>query len=137
MEKITASVLVDVPCEKVWRFFTEPEHVMGWNNASPDWHTPEAVNDLAVGGKFNYRMESRDKKEGFDFWGTYTEITPCKLIAYTMGDGRKVHIEFHEKNGATHIIETFEAENENPIELQRGGWQAILDNFKTYTEAHQ
>jgi uncharacterized protein YndB with AHSA1/START domain len=137
MEKITVEVFVDVACEKVWELFTEPEHVMVWNNASPDWHTPEAVNDLTIDGKFNYRMESRDQKEGFDFWGTYTEIIPCALIAYTMGDGRKVRVVFHEQDGVTHIIETFEAENENSIELQRGGWQAILDNFKTYTEAHQ
>lgn len=138
MQKVTVEVLVNAPCEKVWKFFTEPDHVREWNNASPDWHTPRAENDLRVGGKFNFRMESRDGKEGFDFEGTYSEVIPGKLISYTMtgDDARTVRVEFKEEGKVTRIIETFDTENENPVEMQRDGWQSILTNFKKYVEAH-
>jgi uncharacterized protein YndB with AHSA1/START domain len=132
--EITVEAVVNAPALKVWRFFTEPSHIMRWNNASPDWHTPKATNDLKVGGMFNYRMEAKDGSSGFDFEGTYDEIVPHERISYTIGDGRKVRIMFREEGEQTHITEVFEAEMINSMEKQRNGWQAILQNFKKYAE---
>ncbi len=133
--EIIVETTVDSPLEKVWDFFTEPKHIINWNHASDDWHTTKAENNLTVNGTFNYRMEAIDGSSGFDFWGAYNEILFQKIIAYTIGDGRKVHITFNgEIGGRTQIIEKFESENTNSIEKQKSGWQAILDNFKKYTE---
>ena len=133
---ITVQATVNAPVEKVWKLWTAPEHITRWNNASDDWHTPRAENDLRAGGKFLCRMEARDGSSGFDFVGTYDEIKKNELIAYTMEDARKVKVTFAKNNGAqTKVVETFEAESTNPVEMQRGGWQAILDNFKKYVEA--
>ncbi len=132
--EIIVEVTIDAPLEKVWRFFTEPEHIKEWNQASEDWYTPKAENDLRMNGAFNYRMEAIDGSAGFDFGGTYDEILFPKIIAYTLGDGRKVHITFNEDRDMVHIIEKFEPEKMNPIEMQKSGWQAILDNFKSYVE---
>lgn len=132
--EITVSVIVNTPIQKVWQLWTLPEHIMNWNFASIDWHTPKAENDLRVGGKFLSRMEAKDGSFGFDFWGVYDEIKENELIEYTMGDGRKAKISFVSEGNTTKVIETFEAENENSIELQQGGWQAILNNFKKYSE---
>lgn len=130
--QITVKKQVNVPVEKAWELWTQPEHIKQWNNASPDWHTPRADNNLEKGGKFNFRMEARDGSFGFDFSGVYDLIEKYRLIEYTIDDGRKVKISFKTENDITEITETFEAENENSIELQRTGWQAILDNFKNY-----
>ncbi|MBX4209535.1 SRPBCC family protein [Candidatus Parcubacteria bacterium] len=135
LTKITVKIDIEASLEKVWECFTEPEHIMAWNNASPDWHTPRAENDLRVGGTFNYRMEAKDGSAGFDFGGTYDEVAPYARIAYTIGDGRKVSVVFAAEGGKTRIVETFEAETVNPIELQKNGWQSILDNLKTYVES--
>ena len=134
--KITVETTVKAPVEKVWDFWSAPEHITKWNTASDDWHTPRAVNDLRTGGKFSARMEAKDGSFGFDFGGVYDTVQQYQLIEYTMGDGRKVSVRFDSKGSETHITETFEAEGTNPIEMQRGGWQAILDNFKKYTETH-
>ena len=131
---ITVSNTVNAPVEKVWQYWTGPEHIIKWNNASNDWHTPMAENDLRVGGKFLSRMEAKDGTMGFDFWGIYDEVITNELIAYTMGDGRKASVVFEATGKETKINTTFEAETENSIELQRDGWQAILDNSKKYTE---
>ena len=131
---ITVSATVNAQAEKVWNYWTAPGHITQWNNASPDWHTPHAENDLRIGGKFSSRMEAKDGSMGFDFWGIYNEIKLHELIAYTMGDGRRAKIIFEADGNQTKITETFEAETENSIELQRGGWQAILDSFKKYAE---
>ena len=131
---ITIATTVNVPVAKVWEYWTTPQHIINWNNASDDWHTPRAENDLRVGGKFLSRMEAKDGSMGFDFNGVYDEVKTNELIAYTMEDGRKVKINLEDLGNETNITETFEAENENPVELQRGGWQSILDNFKKYTE---
>jgi uncharacterized protein YndB with AHSA1/START domain len=132
--EITVENTINAPVEKVWKFWTEPEHIKKWNNASEDWHTPHAENDLRVGGKFVSRMEAKDGSFGFDFGGIYDEVTINKSIAYTLGDGRKVKIFFTSHGNETKVVETFDAENENSVEMQRNGWQAILDNFKKYTE---
>ncbi len=133
---ITVEATIQAPVEKVWSFYTSPEHIKKWNNASPDWHTPHAENDLRMGGKFLSRMEAKDGSIGFDFWGIYDEVKTNELIAYTLGDNRKAKILFDSRNNLTVVTVTFEAETENSIELQKDGWQSILDNFKNYTEAN-
>jgi uncharacterized protein YndB with AHSA1/START domain len=131
---ITIDAIVNAPVEKVWKFWTEPGHITKWNSASDDWHSPYAENDLKAGGKFLSRMEAKDGSFGFDFGGVYDEVRTYELIAYTLGDGRKVKIEFSSKANETKIVEIFEAENVNSIEIQRTGWQSILNNFKKYSE---
>lgn len=133
---IRVETTINVPVEKVWKLWTEAEHITQWNNASDDWHTPIAENDLRTGGKFLSRMEAKDGSFGFDFGGTYDMVNLNEYIEYTLADSRKVKIVFTNKGVVTHIIETFEAETENPVELQQKGWQAILDNFKKYAEAN-
>jgi uncharacterized protein YndB with AHSA1/START domain len=132
---ITVRTTINARVEIVWKYWTTPESIMIWNNASDDWHTPRAINDLRKDGRFSYRMEARDGSMGFDFEGVYNCIIPNKQIDYTLGDGRKVKITFSGVRNKTQIIETFEAENSNPIDIQRNGWQAIIDNFKKYTES--
>ena len=133
---ITITTTVLAPAEKVWELWTVPEHIIKWNNASDDWHTTHAENDLRIGGKFLSRMEAKDGSFGFDFIGIYDLVKENKLMEYTLGDGRKVIIVFTGIGNTTNIVETFEAENENSIEMQRSGWQAILENFKKYAEAN-
>ena len=132
---ITIEAIVNVPVEKVWELWTDAKHITQWNYASDDWHCPAAENDLRPGGKFSSTMAAKDGSFSFDFWGVYDEVKPNELIAYTMGDGRKAEVHFAGKGKSTYITSTFEAEKENPIEMQRGGWQAILDNFKKYAES--
>lgn len=131
---ITVRAIINAPVQKVWEYWTNPRHIIHWNNASPDWHTPRAENDLRVGGKFLSRMESRDGSMGFDFSGTYTKIKHQKLIELTLDDDRKVQVRFDPDGNKTKLNEVFEAEQENTVELQETGWQAILNNFKKYVE---
>jgi len=133
---ITISATVNAPVEKVWEYWTSPAHIVKWNNASDDWHTTKAENDLKPGGKFSSRMEAKDGSFGFDFGGIYDEVRPNEYIEYTMGDSRKAWIDFTSEGSSTNIVTKFEAEETNSIELQQGGWQAILNNFKKYTEAN-
>jgi uncharacterized protein YndB with AHSA1/START domain len=133
--KITVTSIVKAPVEIVWLYWTTPEHITAWNNASDDWHTAFAENDLRPGGKFLSRMEAKDGSFGFDFGGIYDRIENNKSIEYTLGDGRKVNILFTGDDNETKVSETFEAEETNPVEMQRVGWQNILDNFKKYVEA--
>lgn len=132
---IRVATTINAPVEKVWDAWTLPQHILQWNNASDDWHTRKAENDLRTGGSFLSRMEAKDGSFGFDFGGTYDEVKQHKLIAYTMGDGRKVRIEFKENEGSTTITETFDAESTHPVDVQQQGWQAIIDNFKSYVES--
>lgn len=131
---ITVEVTINVPIEKVWELWTLPEHITKWNNASDDWHTPFAENDLRVGGKFLSRMEAKDGTFGFDFDGVYDDIIINERIRYKLSDGRKVNIIFNYDGNAVKVVETFEAESTNSEDLQRTGWQAILNNFKKYAE---
>lgn len=135
-EKTTIKVqtVIDAPVEKVWKQWTTPEDIKCWNNASEDWHTPVAQNDLRVGGKFLYRMEAKDGSSGFDFNGVYKTVNVNERIEYVIGDGRKVRVDFTETSSGTRIVETFDPEAVNSIEMQQTGWQAILDNFKKYVE---
>lgn len=131
---ITVETLVNATVGIVWKYWTEPQHITKWNNASDDWHTPFAENDLRAGGKFLSRMEAKDGSFGFDFSGIYDEVKLNEIISYILGDGRKVKIIFIAQENKTKIIEIFESEDTNSIELQQKGWQAILDNFKRYSE---
>lgn len=133
-EKITVEVSLNLPIEKVWELWTKPEHITQWNAASEDWHCPRAENDVRTGGKFSSRMEAKDGSMGFDFAGTYDEVKEHELIAYTIGD-RKVRVVFVPLGFATLVREEFDPENENSLELQKSGWQSILDNFKKYAES--
>lgn len=132
--KVTVEAIIHAPVDKVWEYWTEPDHLTKWNSASDDWHTPFAENDLRVGGKFSSRMEAKDGSFGFDFGGIYDEVKLHEFISYTLGDGRKVEISFISQENNTKINQVFDAETENPIEMQQQGWQAILDNFKKYAE---
>lgn len=135
-KSITIETTVKAPIDTVWKFWTTPEHITQWNSASDDWHTPRATNDLKVGGRFTARMEADDGSMGFDFEGTYTRVEPMKHIAYTMEDGRNVTVDFTEEGTKVRVTETFDPESGNPIDMQRAGWQAILDSFQKYTEAY-
>ena len=134
---ITVSAIIDAPVNKVWKYWTDPKHIINWNNASPDWHTPRAENDLRAGGKFLSRMEARDGSMGFDFEGKYLKVEPQKLIEYILGDDRKINVHFDSDGDHTTVTEIFDAEHENPVEMQQTGWQAILDNFKKYVESSE
>jgi uncharacterized protein YndB with AHSA1/START domain len=131
---ITVQTILKAPIEKVWELWISPEHIIQWNHASADWHTPNAENDLKVGGKFKYTMAAKDGSMQFDFGGTYTEIVNHSLIAYTIDDGRKVKITFKSQENGVVITEKFDPETENSEALQQKGWQAILENFKKHVE---
>ncbi len=132
---ITVKTTVNAPAAKVWKLWTGAEHIRNWNNASDDWHTPKAVNDLRVGGRFVSTMAAKDGSASFDFEGVYDQVVENRYIAYTIVDGRKVEVKFEEHDGQTEVTETFDAENIHSREMQQAGWQAILDNFKKYAES--
>ncbi|MBV6492928.1 MAG: hypothetical protein LDLANPLL_00933 [Turneriella sp.] len=132
--RITVSATVNAPVEKVWERYTAPDHITKWNFASDDWQCPWAKNDLKVGGKYAVRMEAKDKSFGFEFEAVYDIVDANKELTYTMTDGRKATTTFQANGSATRVETTFDAETENSVELQKGGWQAILDNFKKYVE---
>ena len=132
--RITVETTVNAPVEKVWKSWNEPQHITKWCAAADDWHAPYAENDLRKDGKFKTTMAAKDGSFSFDFEGVYTKVEPNKAIEYTMSDGRTVQIQFSSDGDSTKIKETFEAETENPVEMQRQGWQSILDNFRNYTE---
>lgn len=132
--KISVDVVVDAPIGKVWKFWTSPEHITEWNYASDDWFAPKADNNFYIGGQFTYHMEALDGTVSFDFMGHYEDIKAHEYIRYSLGNGRKVNIEFSAIDTKTRITETFDPENTYSIGMQRDGWQAVLENFKKYTE---
>lgn len=131
---IEAVIAADI--DKVWNYWTGADHITKWNFASDDWHCPAATVDLQPGGKFSSRMEAKDGSFGFDFWGVYDEIKPKEYINTSLGDGRKSNVVFSNDGSGTKINGTFIAEESNPYDLQQFGWQAILNNFKKYTESN-
>ncbi|MCB0501777.1 MAG: SRPBCC family protein [Bacteroidetes bacterium] len=135
MEKITVTTTIKANLEKVWAYWTQPEHIIQWNFAAEEWCCPRATNELQSGGSFNWRMESKDGKMGFDFVGTYDKIIENELITYKMPDGRQVDITFESTGEEVIVKEIFDPEQINPIDLQRNGWQAILENFKKHVES--
>ena len=138
MQPITIAITINAPVQKVWDMWTLPAHITKWAFASDTWEAPYAENNVTVNGRFKTTMSAKDGSASFDFTGTYTQIDPHKVIAYTMDgdDARNVHIIFVADGEVTHITETFDPENENPEDMQRTGWQSILDNFKNYVETH-
>jgi uncharacterized protein YndB with AHSA1/START domain len=136
-EWITVQAQIDAPVGQVWNFWTSPEAITKWNQASDDWHTPYVDNNVRIGATFLWRMEAKDGSFGFDFGGTYKVVKLNEQIQYEMEDGRNVKINFEPVEGKTKVTETFEAENQNSLELQRAGWQAILDNFRKYVESNK
>ncbi|TGK15595.1 activator of HSP90 ATPase [Leptospira fluminis] len=131
---VQSTIAADI--KKVWDYYTDPQHITKWNFASDDWQCPWAKNDMRPGGKYSARMEAKDGSFGFEFEATYDAISPQKNFSYTMADGRKATVDFENKDHKTHVTVSFDPETENPIEMQKGGWQAILDNFRKYTEAN-
>lgn len=134
--KVTVEALIAADTKKVWDYWNKPEHITQWNFAHESWQCPSAENDLQVGGKYKARMEAKDGSFGFDFEVIYDEVVDQKKISYTMLDGRQSTTTFVEEGGKTKVTTVFDAETQNDVEMQRGGWQAILDNFKKYTEAN-
>ncbi|WP_212005163.1 SRPBCC family protein [Chitinophaga sp. HK235] len=134
--KVTVTTVINADAKKVWDYYTQPEHITGWNFADPSWHCPSASNDMRVGGKYVARMEAKDGSFGFDFEATYNEVVDGEKLSYTMPDSRQATVAFHKTGNQTEVVVNFDPETENPIEMQKGGWQAILDNFKKYTEAN-
>jgi uncharacterized protein YndB with AHSA1/START domain len=131
--KITVETKVAAPIEHIWRAWTSPADIMRWNAASDDWHTTKSTVDLRVGGSFASRMEAKDASMGFDFAGTFTRVIEHKLIESMFG-GRVLLVEFIPDHDGVLVRETFDAEPTHSVEQQRGGWQAILNNFKTHVE---
>jgi uncharacterized protein YndB with AHSA1/START domain len=134
MSTITISASINAPVEKVWTYWNSPEHVMQWNAAHESWHCPASTIDLRDGGEFHTTMAARDGSMSFDFWGRYDVVVPNKELQITMGDGRKMSVLYAPEGSGTLVTESFEPESENPEEMQRQGWQSILDNFKKYVE---
>lgn len=134
-DKITVETTVDAPVGRVWEYWTEPEHISGWAFASDDWEADPRENDLRVGGAFTTTMSAKDQSASFDFAGTYTAVQEHQRIEFEMTDGRQVAVAFEETPKGVHITEAFDPEDENPEEMQRTGWQAFLDNFKSYAES--
>ena len=133
--RITIHADVAAPEQKVWLYWTEPAHITQWNFASADWCCPSAENDLRIGGRYRARMEARDGSVGFDLEAVYDEVLQGRRLSYTMSDGRNVVTDFAPQGGITRVTTVFDAEQENPLDMQREGWQAILDNFKAYAES--
>jgi uncharacterized protein YndB with AHSA1/START domain len=134
--KITVKTIVNADVKKVWDYYTQPAHIIKWNFADPSWTCPSATNDLRVGGKYCARMEAKDGSFGFDFEGTYAKVEEWKNLTFSLEDGREVGVSFTGNGNKTDVVIIFDAETQNSEEMQRGGWQAILDNFKKYTEAN-
>ena len=134
-KSITVEATILAPVEKVWKLWSQPVHICQWNNASDDWHTPKAENDLRVGGRFLSRMEAKDGSFGFDFEGTYDQVVKHELISYHLDDNRKVTIRFNGNGNTTTVTESFDADTSHSAEMQQAGWQAILNNFKKYAES--
>ena len=135
-QSITVETVVNAPIEKAWNYFSAPEHITKWAFAADDWHAPHAENDLRKDGRFKTTMAAKDGSFSFDFEGVYTNVIPNKLFEYAMPDGRKVKVAFSAEGNKTKVVETFDPETENPIDMQRAGWQAILDNYRKHVESN-
>lgn len=136
-QSITVRVKIIAPLHIVWDYWADPEHIVNWNAASDSWHTVRAANDLQAGGWFSSRMEAKDGSVGFDFEGRYDEVILHEKITYTLADGRKVKVIFENADNGTQLTEIFEPEHQNAQDMQRQGWQAILDKFKYYVELNE
>ncbi len=136
INKITITTIINADIKKVWDYYTNPEYITQWNFAHPSWHCPSAVNDMRVGGKYIARMEARDGSFGFDFEAIYSQITPGETFTYGMPNGREVTVVFKRESNQTEVVVSFDPEDQNPLDMQKNGWQSILDNFKKYAESN-
>ncbi|MBV8251059.1 MAG: SRPBCC family protein [Chitinophaga sp.] len=132
--KVTVNATIHADAKKVWEYYTAPEHITQWNFADPSWHCPSVSNDMRIGGKYVARMEAKDGSFGFDFEATYDAINPGKSFTYTIADGRQAVVDFNGNGNQTDVVVSFDPEDQNPVEMQKGGWQAILNSFKQYAE---
>lgn len=135
-QKVTVSATINADTKKTWDYYTKPEHITKWNFADPSWQCPSVSNDMRVGGKYSARMEAKDGSFGFDFEAIYSEIVTGERFTYAMPNDRQVSVDFKGNGSQTVVVVTFDPEDQNPIEFQKQGWQAILDNFKKYTETN-
>ena len=131
--KVQAQIKSDL--DKVWDYYNNPTHIVNWNYADPSWHCPSAENDMKIGGIYKARMEAKDGSFGFDFEAVYTAVNPKQNFSYEFG-GRHATVVFEKIGNETQITIVFDPETENSLELQKQGWQSILNNFKKYTESH-
>ncbi len=131
---ITIKADINAPLDKVWNAFNSPEAIRQWNYASDEWHCPASVNDLRPGGAFSHTMAAKDGSMSFDFAGVYSNVQLNDLVEYTLGDGRKVKVRFQSTDNGTYLEQTFDPEDQNAVEMQEAGWQAILNNFKQFVE---
>lgn len=136
MNQIIITTNIGANIKDVWNYYTTPEHITKWNFADPSWHCPSVSNDMKVGGKYVARMEAKDGSFGFDFETTYDEIIDGERFTYSMVNGRQVTVDFKKNGNQTAVTVSFDPETENPLDMQKRGWQAILDNFKNYAEAN-
>ena len=137
MQKLTVSTEINKPINEVWDFFNNPKHIINWNFAHESWECPSAKNDLKVGGKLEVRMQAKDGSFGFDLVGIYDEVIENELIKYHFEDDRNIKVIFERlSDNKTKVTENFDPENMNPLDFQKDGWQAILDNFKNYSESN-
>jgi uncharacterized protein YndB with AHSA1/START domain len=134
--KITVTATINAAVQKTWDYYTNPEHITQWNFADPSWQCPYATNDMKPGGRYVARMEAKDGSFGFDFEAIYEQVDEGKGFTYTMPNGRQVTVAFNENGQQTGIDVVFDPEEEHPLDMQKAGWQAILNNFKKYTEAN-
>lgn len=132
---ITIETIISAPVEQVWAMWTEPQHIENWNFAGDDWHCPKSIVDLRDGGRFSSTMAARDGSFQFDFCGEYIQVMNLESISVVLDDGRKWNTQFESSPSGTKVVESFEPENQNPEEMQRMGWQMILDRFKGYVES--
>lgn len=136
MQKLTVTTEVDKTINDVWKFFNDPQHIIKWNFAHESWECPSAKNDLKVGGKLEVRMQAKDGSFGFDLVGIYDEVNENQSLKYHFEDGRNIEVIFEKlSDDTTKVTENFDPENQNPLDFQKDGWQAILDNFKKYSES--
>ena len=133
-QKITVTAVLSTDLKTAWDAYTAPEHIVQWNFASDDWHCPRATNDIRVGGTLNSRMEAKDGSMGFDFEAVYSDVIVHEVLGFDFSDGRHIETRFVAENGATRVTTCFDAETQNPLEMQQQGWQAILDNYKRHAE---
>jgi uncharacterized protein YndB with AHSA1/START domain len=132
---ITIETLINSTIENTWDAYMNPERMIHWNFAGEDWHSPQATNDLSIGGKRFVRMEAKDGSFGFDLIGFYDEIIPDQKIQYHLEDNRKVVVTFETTEHGVRVVEQFDPENENSEEMQRAGWLMILENFRKHAES--
>lgn len=133
-QPIAIETFVPVSPQAAWDAYTDPAAITQWNFASPDWCCPSADVDLRQGGRHVARMEARDGSMGFDFGGTYEAVEAPSSLVLKLDDGRVARTTFSAEEGGTRVRTVFDPESMNPVEMQRDGWQSILDNYANHVK---